>query len=384
MQKKLRIAIVCDAIDDDSLGGSFISWKRFGAGLAKAGHSIIWITSKFKDINKTKDFAYAKVYQFPHTPRLWPYGVYFAYTSASRLSKIFEQDHIDIIYSIQPSIIARQAVRAAKKLSIPIVSHSHTLPEYFIPWMPRWIQILIKKFVAYMYSKYDGLVSPTKFLQKKYDDCGFTMKQIVIGNGVDTKVFFPLAQKPSDIYNILYVGRLDGWKNISVLIQALHLLRLQKKLKENIRCTIVGWWNMEKKLRALVSEYMLWDVIQFIGTLPANSLPLVKSFQYASVFVLPSLYETEGMVVLEAMACGCPLLVAHSPTSAAKDFVHNNGYTFDPYDSQDLADKIYQMSTNPQLCELMGKISQEGAKKFSFTLSIQKLEWFFHSLIDYK
>lgn len=382
MQKKLRIAIVCDALDDDSLGGSFISWKRFGAWLAKAGHEIIRITSRFHDETKRENFAYAKLYEFPHTPRIWAYGVYFAYTSASRLCKIFQQEKIDVIYSIQPTLIARQAVRAAKRLHIPIVSHSHTLPEYFMPWMPRWIQKLIKKFVAYMYSKYDGLISPTQFLKKRYDDCGFAMQQIVIGNGVDTKIFFPLAKKPSEICSILYVGRLDSNKNIGVLIQALHLLRLQKKLKENVRCTIVGWWSMEKKLRALVSEYELWNIVQFTGTLVTNSLPLVESFQRASVFVLPSLYETEGMVVLEAMACACPLLVADSPTSAAKDFVHNNGYTFDPKDPQDLADKLYQLSTNPELCELMGKISQEEATKFSFTLSVQKLEWFFHSLID--
>ena len=61
-----------------------------------------------------------------------------------------------------------------------------------------------------------------------------------------------------------------------------------------------------------------------MGRLASASKPLVEAFQEASVFVLPSLYETEGMVMLEAMACGCPLLVANSPTSAAKDFVHNN------------------------------------------------------------
>ena len=90
------------------------------------------------------------------------------------------------------------------------------------------------------------------------------------------------------------------------------------------------------------------------------------------------------MVVLEAMACGCPLLIANSSTSAAKEFVHNNGYTFDPKDSQDLADKIYQLSTNPELCKLMGNISQEQSKNYSFLLSVKKLELFFYSFIQHK
>ncbi|MEI7919623.1 MAG: glycosyltransferase [bacterium] len=82
------------------------------------------------------------------------------------------------------------------------------------------------------------------------------------------------------------------------------------------------------------------------------------------------------MVVLEAMACGCPLLVANSPTSAAKDFVHNNGYTFDCKNPQDLADKIETLCNDQELCERMRKVSYEESQKFSFTLSVQKLESF--------
>jgi len=59
------------------------------------------------------------------------------------------------------------------------------------------------------------------------------------------------------------------------------------------------------------------------------------------------------MVVLEAMACGCPVLISDSPHSAAKNFVHNNGYTFSSHDPQDLADKIYKMSNNPDLLDIM-------------------------------
>lgn len=80
------------------------------------------------------------------------------------------QEQVDIVYSIQPTILARQAVRAAKKLHIPAISHSHTLPESFVPGAPAYIQKLVKKFVLYMYKKYDGIISPTQFLKQKYDE----------------------------------------------------------------------------------------------------------------------------------------------------------------------------------------------------------------------
>jgi glycosyltransferase involved in cell wall biosynthesis len=145
-----------------------------------------------------------------------------------------------VIYSIQPTIIARQAVRAAKRLHIPIISHSHTLPDLFIPGAPQFIQKLVKRIVASMYRKYDGLIYPTEFLKKRWADCHFKVPVVVIGNGVDTTIFHPGEKKKSDMFSLLYVGRLDPGKNISLLLDALHLLHTKKKLNADFHCTIVG------------------------------------------------------------------------------------------------------------------------------------------------
>ena len=88
------------------------------------------------------------------------------------------------------------------------------------------------------------------------------------------------------------------------------------------------------------------------------------------------------MVVLEAMACGCPLLISDSPSSAAQEFVHNNGYTFACKDPKDLADKILKLMSNPDLREIMRKVSLEEAQKYSFTTSVEKLESFLSSFVQ--
>ena len=85
------------------------------------------------------------------------------------------------------------------------------------------------------------------------------------------------------------------------------------------------------------------------------------------------------MVVLEAMACGCPLLIADSKYSAAKFFVQGNGYVFDPQSPQDLADKLMKLINDPQLLSMMREKSLQESSRFTFAQSIKKLEDFFLS-----
>jgi glycosyltransferase involved in cell wall biosynthesis len=90
------------------------------------------------------------------------------------------------------------------------------------------------------------------------------------------------------------------------------------------------------------------------------------------------------MVVLEAMACGCPILIANSEHSAAKFFVQENGYVFDPKDPKDLADKLMKLINNPQLLSVMREKSLQESTQFTFAQSIQKLEEFFLSFCSSK
>lgn len=372
-KKKLTIAIICDAIDT-TLGGSYISAQRFAKWLADEGHSIVRCTSKFIDASRKKDFAYAKLYEFPSLFPLWPQHVRFAYTSASSLLRIFRKEQIDIVYNIHPCYLGRQAYRAARKSNLPIVSHSHIYTELLIPWLPKFLQRGIKNVIARLYRKCDGIIYPTAFAQKDFQSYHFPIQEIVISNGVDAKVFHPLPRRLHDEkLTILFVGRLDPEKNISILIEALHLL--PKNHKRN--CVIVGGGSEEKKLRTLVDTYKIQEYVHFTGKL--SSIDLVKHYQTCWVYVLTSLYELESMTTLEAMSCGCPLLIANSQHSAAKFFVQENGYLFDPHHPKDLADKIKMLMNDPQLLHGMSQKSIVLWSQFSFEKSIQKLEEFFLS-----
>jgi glycosyltransferase involved in cell wall biosynthesis len=128
----------------------------------------------------------------------------------------------------------------------------------------------------------------------------------VVENGVNTGLFAP--QKKSQIKNpkfqILYIGALQPRKNVHLLIDAL------SNLPEEYQLTIVGKGDeeYEKSLHTLVAKKNLESRISFKGYIEYPKLPPV--YQKADIFVLPSSYEGLPKVVLEALACGVPVLAS--------------------------------------------------------------------------
>ncbi len=377
--KKLHIAIMCDSIDT-IVWWSYISAQRFAKWLTDLWHHIIWCTSSFIEQSKKKEFWYATLYEFASLFPIGPQKVRFAYPKVSQLTSIFQKEHIDIIYNIHPGYLWWQAHRAGKLLNITVIHHSHVQPDNILPHAPHRLEKRIYKLLARFYRKWNGVIFPTEFGKKEFDGYKLEKKKIVISNGVNTDIFMPPKSKPKDKFNILYTWRLDKEKNIRVLLDALYLLKKQDRLTSNIHCKIRGDWSEEKRLRQLTKSYSLQDTVSFIEKTP-DQKSFVNLYQECSVFVLPSLCELESMVTLEAMACGCAILIADSPKSAAKNFVKENGYTFNLDTPEDLADKISWLATHPDVLGTMQKKSIENIQSFAFNESIKKLESFFISFL---
>jgi len=105
------------------------------------------------------------------------------------------------------------------------------------------------------------------------------------------------------------------------------------------------------------------------------------AYNASDIFVLPSIAELEGMAVLEAMACGKPIIIANSKESASRYFVDNNGFLFEPQNAVDLAEKILTIISNKELREKMGQRSLEISKDYDIGKSVLKLEQLYYSLL---
>jgi glycosyltransferase involved in cell wall biosynthesis len=113
-----------------------------------------------------------------------------------------------------------------------------------------------------------------------------------------------------------------------------------RRKKSNINCLIIGDGPERKNLEKLTAELDLKRNINFAGFLKDHN-DLISQIKSAKVFVLPSIREGFGVVVIEANACGVPVITTNHPRNAAKDFIvqNENGFLFKGT-SEDLVENI--------------------------------------------
>jgi glycosyltransferase involved in cell wall biosynthesis len=132
---------------------------------------------------------------------------------------------------------------------------------------------------------------------------------------------------------VLYVGTLQPRKNVERLIEAFALAKRKGHIKERLVLAGRIGWLPEGIMRRLQE---VGDTVTLAGYVPDDHLPAL--YAGATLFVLPSLFEGFGMPVVEAMACGAPVLAAD--TSSLPEVVGDAGLLFDPLDTEALADAI--------------------------------------------
>ncbi|HYG75042.1 MAG TPA: glycosyltransferase family 1 protein [Planctomycetota bacterium] len=127
---------------------------------------------------------------------------------------------------------------------------------------------------------------------------------------------------------VLYVGNIEPKKNLPALIQAFFAAKMNKKFPHKLVIAGQKGWSMDN-LERLIREHKAADYVYFTGYVPQRALPAMYSL--ADLFVMPSLVEGFGMPVLEAMACGCPVVIS---SDAALQEVCASAARTVPYDAQ--------------------------------------------------
>ncbi len=176
----------------------------------------------------------------------------------------------------------------------------------------------------------------------------------VIYNGIDARLFTPKAST-DEVFNILCVARLIERKGIKYLIEAAGQLIKNSK---DVKLKLVGKGNIEAELRAYARRLGIEDRVEFMGQVAKADLPRI--YNSAKVFVLPSLNEGMSNTILEAMACGLPIVSTN--TGGALELVSDNGFIIPLRDSKAIYDACIKLMADEALRQSLGRRSREMAK----------------------
>lgn len=385
--RKLNIAMVCDAIDYTA--GSMVSAVRFSERLNARGHKLVVVCSKVP--YTSGDVEGMKTYRFRSVLVPKAEGkFYLAFPTVAEAKKILRDENIDIVHVIIPFFAAYSFMSAARSMGIPVVTHSHTQAENVFLHVPRILgrdilSAIFTKYLFWMYNKSNALVYPTEFAREESPKMSEDMRYEIISNGVDNSLFRPVNHDQlfkdhdlsPDYKYILFVGRLHPEKSVGTLIRAVPEIL---KKQPTVRVLVVGEGNQEPELRALTKQLGLEDKVLFKGRFTSEHLVMV--YNACAMFCLPSLAELEGMVVLEAMSCGAPILIANSKESASKYFVKNNGMLFEPENPHDLAEKAIEMLSDEKALRAMSRESLKDSKNYDINRSVVRLEDLYYELLS--
>jgi D-inositol-3-phosphate glycosyltransferase len=205
-------------------------------------------------------------------------------------------------------------------------------------------------------------------------------KIFVVSPGVNHKIFKKRSQLlsrkklhlPLKKKIILFVGRIDPVKGLEFLINAIHDLTVKyPAFKNNFQVLLIGediksrhfWQNSEVlKIKGLILSKELCCCIKFLGNKPHNLLPYYYSA--SDVVVIPSVYESFGLVVLEAMACGT--VVVASEVGGLKYLIKDkiDGRLFVSGDIKELGKTLMEVLSNPNKRQKIGDRAMETSRQY--------------------
>lgn len=184
----------------------------------------------------------------------------------------------------------------------------------------------------------------------------------IIPNGVNTAVFSPSAERPTNEPYLLFVGRLTLQKGVEILLHAFRALHVRCP---DVRLVIVGDGELELYLKRVTRFLGIAHKVAFEGW-QTGSL-LVHRYQHAIGVVVPSLYEPFGIVALEGMACGRPVVA--SRVGGLQEIIQHGiqGLLFRSGDYLELATHLAALMLLGPEREQMGKAGRAQALRFSWT-----------------
>lgn len=285
--------------------------KLYKEEMEKLGHNVYLFVPKYSNSYKRNE---KNVFEFPAIKFLFEKEQRIALPISTDIFKIKDLD-LDIIHSQDPFSMGIFAEFLSRLLKIKHVGTHHTMYEYYRNYLPLIIRPTLKqtqRMIRNWCLKLDKVISPTENIKELLVSYGVPDEHIiVIPTGIDISKFKKdIEWDLRNEYDILpeekillFVGRLGPEKNIDFLIKVFHKVAYEEK---NTKLVIIGDGIERNKLEELVIDLNMHDKVIFTGGQPREKV--LDAYKQSDLFIFASYTETQGLVVLESMAAGTPVV----------------------------------------------------------------------------
>jgi len=358
MSERLSICMVSDDFLP-AMTGVGTHLKLVAPELVRRGHRVCVITTRRQGEAEVEHWEGVTIYR---TRTLKAYGFYQALPTQTMVRRIFQAFKPDIVHHHYVGFMMRQVCLVAESLKLPQVSTFHFSAEVLTQPLPmRPFRGLIRRLMVGFNNRFDLIIAPSQNLAQQISAEGvhtpvrFITNPVVFGDSTTVVA----ADRNAD-FTVLYAGRLGPEKNIGYLLKAFSALLKQEP---SAILWIAGHGPEGPALEALCRQLGIIKQVKFLGFLDHPTL--AGYYAACDVFVLPSLVETQGLVVMEAMWFGRPVIVTSAIVSANELVEHGvNGYIVNPDLVDDLTHRLSTLASDPILRTSLGLASRSRANAF--------------------
>lgn len=351
--------------------------------LTRQGHEVFIFAPAYSRAQRSEN---GHIFRFPALTAYFHKDSRVVIPYDRRASAVFPK--LEVVYSHTPVSMGLLALRVARKYHLPHVHTYHTLFTEYLHYLPRLIRPtpkIAERISAAFCNRCDAITTPSHAMREELLRYGVTKPIYVLPFGVDiepferpmrTDVRATLGLAPDEFF-LLYAGRLGIEKNLHFLLRAFRMILDRWSSPRPIRLVLAGGGPHRSIFEEYSEELGLTERVLFTGFIPRDEL--VDYYRAADLFVFASKTETQGLVLVEAMAAGLPAVAVRAMGVTDVVFDGETGVLV-PEDEALFTQAVIALLQDSERREQLRAGAKRKAHEMSIQQSVAKLIEIFESL----
>ena len=360
------------------VNGVVRSVESFREALTKQCHNVFVFAQSNGDYKDEAPF----IFRYPSLPLPIQGEISAVIPVSPFVEQLLPSLKLDVIHTHHPVLLGQTAARRAAELSVPLVFTFHTQYTEYTHYFPlpqeaiqEFLKSAVKNWLITFMQKCQHIVIPSESMKEILVNAyGLRDCYTVIPTGMDLEPYrladgkaLRSRQGWQDDIVLVSTGRLAIEKNWPTLLQAAQKVYLEHPA---LRLVLIGDGPEKSALQALAAELGIAERVTFTGEIPFSEVPV--HLKAADIFGFASVTETQGLVTMEAIAAGLPMVAVDG--SGTRDIVENGRQGFlVPNDPDALAESINRLLESPAKMKNFQRSALKRAKAFDMKRCAKQL-----------